>query len=166
MKLQAINYISPILTEGQFTNVFVEETSVQLKRKDTYLRIDFEMYYLKNNIPVVLDSSYIAFQGMNADKGTQLSTNRKATFLFNDDPEGTEPRGLIDYLTANAGAYPENYYMVDWGYPSYEDALSYLTGGSFESREIQPLNDFVKAWILNTVIMKNELIGQQFQFIE
>ena len=61
---------------------------------------------------------------------------------------------------------PENYFMVDWGFPSYEDALLYLNGGSFQSPEIQPVNEFVKAWILNNVVMKGEFIGKQFQFVE
>ena len=56
--------------------------------------------------------------------------------------------------------------MVDWGFPSYEDALLYLNGGSFQSPEIQPVNEFVKAWILNNVVMKGEFIGKQFQFVE
>jgi hypothetical protein len=163
MKLTAPIYNSPILTEGKFENVFIEETAITLKRKDSYLKIDFDMYIEKDNQIITLDKSSIAFQGMNDDETT---TNRKSTFLFLDDPEGQEPRGLVDYLTENQGAYPENYKMVDWGFPSYEDALAYLSGGSFQSPELQPINDFVKAWILNTVIMKGEYIGVQFQFVE
>ena len=100
---------------------------------------------------------------MNSDSN---STNRKATFKFLDDPEQQEPRGLIDYIMANQGNYPQDYEMVDWGYPSYEDALTFLSGGSFQSPELHPINDFVKSWILNTVTMKGEFIGKQFQFIE
>lgn len=163
MKLQAQNYKSPILTEGNFQNVFIEETSIQIKRQENYLRIDFQMYYLVNSEKVLLAKHYLAFQGMN-DSG--YSTNRKATFKFNEDLDEQEPRGLIEYITENEGVYPENYQMIDWGYPSFEDALNYLSGGSFENPEIQPVNDFVKAWILNTVIMKGEFIGNQFQFVE
>jgi hypothetical protein len=160
MKLQSQIYNSPILTEGTFQNIFIEEISIQHKRKDNYLRIDFEMYIIKDTQKVVLDSSYIAFQGMNDD---DASTNRKSTFKFN----GTEEvHGLIDYVISNGGNYPTNYEMVDWGYPSYEDSLTYLSGGSFQSPELQPVNDFVKAWILNTVIMKGEYIGVQFEFVE
>jgi len=163
MKLQAINYTSPIPTEGKFTDVFIEETKIELKRKENYLRIDFDMYYLLNNVPVVLASNYVAFQGMESDA---VNTNRKVTFKFNNDPEEQEPRGLIDYLMNNGGAYPTDFKMIDWGYPTYEQALNFLTGGSFASPEIHPLNEFVKGWILNTVIMKGEFIGNQFQFNE
>jgi hypothetical protein len=163
MKLTAPIYKSPILTEGKFENVFIEETAITLKRKDSYLKIDFDMYIEKDNQIIVLDKSSIAFQGMNSDSN---STNRKSTFLFLNDSEEQEPRGLIDYIMTNQGAYPENYKMVDWGYPSYEDALTFLSGGSFQNPELQPINEFVKAWIMNTVIMKGEYIGVQFQFIE
>ena len=163
MKLTAAIYNSPILTEGKFENVFIEEMTITLKRKDSYLRIDFDMYIEKDNQLIFLDKSSIAFQGMNSDSN---STNRKATFKFLDDPEQQEPRGLIDYIMANQGNYPENFKMVDWGFPSYEDALLYLNGGSFQSPEITPVNEFVKDWILNTVVMKGEYIGKQFQFVE
>lgn len=163
MKLISQLYKSPIPTEGKFENVFIEETAITLKRKDSYLRIDFDMYIQENGQTIVLDKSFIAFQGMNDDES---STNRKSTFKFLNDPEEQEPRGLIEYLNANQGNYPDNFKMIDWGYPSYEDALTYLTGGSFQSPELHPLNEFVKAWILNTVIMKGEFIGVQFQFVE
>lgn len=163
MKLTAQIYNSPILTEGKFENVFIEETAITLKRQDSYLRIDFDMYIEKDGQILILDKSSIAFQGMNDD---EISTNRTATFKFLNDTEEQEPRGLIEYLTNNNGNYPENYYMVDWGCPSYEDALLYLNGGSFQSPEIQPVNEFVRAWILNTVVMKGEFIGKQFQFVE
>ncbi|WP_268846465.1 hypothetical protein [Flavobacterium aestivum] len=160
MKLIAQNYVSPIITEGTFQNVFIEETSIQLKRKDSRLRIDFDMYYIKNGCPIVLASSYIAFQGMNDDPN---STNRKATFKFNNSEE---VHGLIEYVAQNGGQYPTDYIMVDWGCASYEDALTYLFGGSFQNPELHPVNDFVRAWILNTVVMKSEYIGNQFQFVE
>lgn len=163
MKLTTQIYNSPILTEGQFENVSIEETAITLKRKDSYLRIDFDMCIEKEGQTILLDKSTIAFQGMNGD---EVSMNRTATFKFNDDTEEQEPRGLIDYIMENQGNYPENYEMVDWGYPSYEDALTYLSGGSFQSPELHPINEFVRAWILNTVIMKGEFIGKQFQFVE
>lgn len=160
MKLTTPIYNSPIITEGTFQNVFIEEVSIQHKRKYNYLRIDFEMYIIKDTQKVVLDSNYIAFQGMNSDED---STNRKSTFKFNDSEE---IQGLIDYVMSNSGNYPTNFTMIDWGYPSYEDSLTYLSGGSFQSPELQPVNDFVKAWILNTVIMKGQYIGVQFQFVD
>lgn len=163
MKLTSQIYNSPILTEGKFENVFIEETAITLKRKDSYLRIDFDMYVVIEGQIVFLDKSTIAFQGMNTDS---ISTNRKSTFKFLNDSEEQEPRSLIDYIMGNGGNYPESYQMVYWGYPSYEDALTYLSGGSFQSPELYPINEFVKAWILNTVVMKGEFIGKQFQFVE
>lgn len=42
MKLISTTYSSPIITEGSFKNVSIEEVSIQHKRKENYLRIDFE----------------------------------------------------------------------------------------------------------------------------
>ena len=161
MKLIAPIYNSPVPTEGTFTNVVIEETSFQLQRKETYFKIDFSMY-LQDKPNVVLDTVSLAFQGMNADT---VNSNRTATFRFNTDAVDAEPRGLIAYIMVNAGAYPTNYTMVDWGFPSYEDALTYLTGGTFASPEINPASDFVKAWLLNQIQMKGQLIGVQFNFV-
>lgn len=161
MKLIAPIFISPILTEGTFTNVVIEETSFEIKRKQSYLRINFEMY-LQDNPSVVLETAFLAFHGMDADEN---NSNRKATFKFNDDTEEQEPRGLIQFISEN-GVYPENYKMVDWGKPTFEQALNYLTGGTFDSLEINPVNQFVKDWILNTIVMKEQFIGTQFQFVD
>jgi hypothetical protein len=161
MKLKALIFISPILTEGTFTNVAIEETSFQIERKQSYLRIDFSMY-LEDKPDVVLETAYLAFHGMDAD---EVNSNRKATFKFNNDTEEQEPRGLIQFIEENQ-AYPTDYTMLDWGFPTYEAALNYLTGGTFDSPEINPANQFVKEWILNSVVMKGELIGTQFKFVE
>jgi hypothetical protein len=118
--------------------------------------------YLEDKPEVILESSGLAFLGMDDDA---VNSNRKATFLFNDDSEEQEPRGLIAYLQANQGIYPTDYYMVDWGYPTFEQALTFLTGGSFETPEIEPINQFVRDWILNNVVMKGQLIGVQFKFV-
>ena len=106
MKLTSQIYNSPILTEGKFENVAIEETSITLKRQDSYLKIDFEMYIEKEGQTILLDKSTIAFQGMNDD---EVSTNRTSTFKFKDDTEEQEPRPLITYLNENGGNYPENY---------------------------------------------------------
>lgn len=161
MKLIAPIFISPILTEGTFTNVAIIDCKYELAREEKYFRIDFKMY-LEDKPEVVLETAYLAFHGMDADS---LNSNRKATFKFNDDPLEQKPRGFIDWTTKN-NAYPTNYTMIDWGFPTYEAALNYLTGGTFESPEINPANQFVKDWIINTIIMKTQLIGVQFKFVD
>lgn len=161
MKLQAQTYTSPNPKEGTFSNVIIEETSFQIQRKENYFRVDFAMY-LQDKPEVVLETAYLAFQGMEAD---EINSNRKATFKFNDDTEEQEPRGLIQWMGENQ-AYPTNFTMVDWGFPTYEAALNYLTGGTLQSPEINPADEFVKNWILNSVQMKGELIGVQFQFVD
>lgn len=161
MKLIAPIFISPILTEGTFTNVAIKSTKHELSSDESYLKIDFKMY-LEDKPDVVLETAYLAFHGMDAD---EVNSNRKATFKFNNDTEEQEPRGLIQFIEENQ-AYPTDYTMLDWGFPTYEAALNYLTGGTFDSPEINPANQFVKEWILNSVVMKGELIGTQFRFVE
>lgn len=160
MKLIAPIYTSPDNIGWQVNNVIIEETAFQIERKQNYFRIDFAMY-LQDKPEVVLETAFLAFQGMEND---EINSNRKATFKFNDDTEEQEPRGLIQWVTENQ-AYPTNFTMVDWGYPTYEAALQYLTGGTFASPEINPADEFVKNWILNAIQMKGELIGVQFQFV-
>ena len=160
MKLIASNYTSPILTEGTFENVAIEDTSFELKRNDSYLRIEFKTY-LQDTPEVILVTSSLAFQGMDAHPN---NTTRKATFKFIDDTEEQEPRGLIKWLIDNKGVYPTNYKMIDWGYPSYEQALIFLTGGTLDNPEINPINKFVEDWIKNTLVMKSEFVGKQFEF--
>lgn len=158
MKLNTTLYVSPIITEGKFDDVFIEDTSFELDRINSILRINFEMFYFRNEQRIVLSFASLAFQGMNSD---EISTNRKTLFKF----ENSEPQGLIQYFIDNNGEYPENAEIVDWGFPSFEDALIYLDGGSFQNPELFPKNDFVRNWILNSVVMKGEVIGQQFQFV-
>jgi hypothetical protein len=161
MKLQAQTYVSPNPKEGTFNNVIIEDTAFKIIRNQSYFKINFEMY-LQDKPEVVLETAFLAFQGMDAD---EINSNRKATFKFNDDTEEQEPIGLIQWVTENQ-AYPTNFTMVDWGYPTYQQALNYLTGGTFASPEIHPVDEFVKNWILNSVQMKGELIGVQFQFVD
>jgi hypothetical protein len=92
MKLQAQTYISPILTEGTFENVFIEETKFEVKRKDKYFAITFEMYCFKNEQRVLLDTSVLAFLGMNND---EVNSNRK-TIIQYEHQEETIQVGMID----------------------------------------------------------------------
>jgi hypothetical protein len=161
MKLIATTYVSPNPQEGTFTNVIIEDTTYQIKRQKKQFRVEFSMF-LESNPDVVLDSTFLEFTGMNAD---EMNSNRKTTFRFNSDTFGQEPRGLIEYITENAGVFPTDYTMVDWGFPSFEDALTYLTGGTLSNPELNPSSDFVKGWLLYNVGMKWEKIGVQFTFV-
>ncbi|KIQ22643.1 hypothetical protein RT99_05915 [Flavobacterium sp. MEB061] len=160
MKLNTTLYVSPIVTEGKFDDVYIEDTSFELNRKDSILRINFEMFYFRDGKRTVISTASLGFQGMNDDVN---STNEKTLFKFNDSED---THGLIQYFLDNNGMYPENSEIVNWGFPSFEDALTYLNGGSFQNPELHPVNDFVKDWIRNSVIMKSEAIGNQFEFVE
>lgn len=162
MKLIAQNYISPDNIGWQLKNVMIKDKGFEIQGDNKYFRIDFEMY-LKDNQEVILVTSSLAFQGMDSSEN---NTTRKATFKFIDDTEEQDPRGLIKWLIDNNGDYPTNYKMIDWGYPSYEQALSFLTGGTLDNPEINPINNFVEDWLKNTLVMKGEFIGKQFEFEE
>lgn len=70
MKLKSLNYISPILTEGKFEEVFIEETEVLIKKNKKYMSITFEMYCYRNGERIVLDERSIAFYGIAGDTVT------------------------------------------------------------------------------------------------
>jgi hypothetical protein len=159
MKLKSETYISPILTEGTFKDVIIEDVSIQHKRIEDYIQITFEMYYIVNEQKIVLETNSLSFHGMNSNPN---STNVTATFKFNDSER---IHGLIEYVTSK-GKFPTKHTMINWGFPSYEDVLNYLTGGSFENPELQPVNEFAKQWIINNITMKGEIINKQFTFVD
>jgi hypothetical protein len=170
MKLKAENYTSPLLNQGTFTDVFVEDTKVTHKRNDKYLALEFEMYYFKNEQRVSLAFSQLAFLGMEDD---EVSTN-KTTLISIPNPdydaevEDSQERltvGLFAYLEENNGVYPEDYNIVDYGYPTYEKALQYFEGGTFESPEIVITEPLAIGFILNTLVINGEVVGSQFSIV-
>ncbi|MFV5697749.1 hypothetical protein ACM55H_05215 [Flavobacterium sp. ZT3R17] len=171
MKLAAQKYISPLAIQGSFSNVVVEDVKLTHKRFDKYLAITYEMSYLRDGQRIVLDTKDLAFLGMN---DSDVNSNRTATFSipnpdYNSEIEGSEERitvPMIAYLQQHLGAFPEDFVMVDWGYPTYEDAVTYFIGGTLEVQEVQISQAFAKMWFLNTFIINGELIGNQFTFEE
>jgi len=73
---------------------------------------------------------------------------------------------LLQYLYAHEGVMPEVYEVTDWGFPSYEDVLQYFEGGDRSNLDISITNPFARGWLLNTLVMKNEKVGVQFQFVD
>lgn len=228
MKLKALTYNSPVDTEGTYENVYIEDVSFEIKRNENFFAIDFEMYHIKNDKRVKLDSARIAFKGNNTELEQGLpTTNRTAVlkvfnpdydpnipqFLTVDNPEhdpnipatievanpdydetieGSLPTKevanpdyiyptmsipnqdyiaefyeipMLQYLYQNSGQMPANYEILDWGYPTYEDAMQYFVGGELSSPELIVENPFAKEWLKNTMQMKGELIKEQFEFI-
>lgn len=72
---------------------------------------------------------------------------------------------LLQYLQSHQGQFPEVYEVIDFGYPTYEDAIQYFTGGELGSPELFLINDFAKEWLKNNLQMKGEIIGKQFNFL-
>lgn len=207
MKLHAQVYTSPLLTEGYFNEVFIEEISFENKRVDNYFRVNFEMYIIKDNKRVILERPFLAFQGMKADKD---STNRVAIINtlnpkyttqmaeipytiqvpnpnYEVEVEGSEefiivPNPdydrlidliplridipLLQYLVESNGVLPEDYKVLEWGYPNYEDVLQYFEGGTFTNPELIISNPFAREWLKNNLMIKGDKIGEQFEFVE
>jgi len=72
---------------------------------------------------------------------------------------------MINYLIEHQGVMPEDYTMVDYGYPNYTAVMPNFDGGTLTSPELFLNNDFAKAWFLENVFMKGEKVGLQFQFV-
>jgi len=72
---------------------------------------------------------------------------------------------LLEYLYSHEGIFPEIYDIVQWGYPNFQDALQYFDGGDKVNPNITISNPFAKEWVKNNVVMKGELIGNQFEFV-
>lgn len=171
MKLSAQSYTSTNPLQGTFENVIVEDIKITHKKLDKYLAITFEMSYLNNGEKVVLDTKDMAFLGMNGDQDT---TNVTATFSipnpdYNAAIEGSEQRmivPMIAYLQQHQGIFPEDFVMVNWGFPTFEDAITYFIGGNLEVQNISISNTFAAQWFLNTFEINGEKIGAQFTFDE
>ena len=171
MKLTAQTYTSPNLLQGTFENVVIEDIKLTHKKLDKYLAITYEMSYQKNGKKIILDTKDMAFLGMNDDA---VNSNQTATFSipnpdYNAEVEGSELRitvPMIAYLQQHLGVFPADFVMVNWGYPTFEDAVTYFIGGNLQVQEVQINNDFAKMWFLNTFEINGELVGNQFQFEE
>jgi len=77
MKLIAPVYHSPILTEGTFENVFIEDRNFLLQRSNNYFTIIFDMYCIRESHKIILDSFIISFLGINSE-----STNSNRTTVI------------------------------------------------------------------------------------
>jgi hypothetical protein len=74
---------------------------------------------------------------------------------------------MLQYLYEHAGSMPDDYEVVDWGYPTYEDATGYFSGGTIEGPELFLTNPFARQWLLINIEMKDKSIsdGNSFEFL-
>jgi len=100
-------------------------------------------------------------------------TYNNVQFILIDNPSYTAQVAAIpqrvtvpflQYLYTHEGQLPAEYEVVEWGYPNYQDSLQYFEGGDKSKLEIDIVNPFAREWLRNTLIMKNEKIGVQFNF--
>lgn len=170
MKLKAISYVSPLLNQGTFENVTIEDVSLIHKRNEKYISITFEMSYLKNDQKVVLDTVAMGFQGM---ENEEVSSNRTTTFSihnpdYDSQIEDSQERltvPLFAYLMAYNGVMPPDYVMVDYGYPTYEKVMQYFEGGTLESPEINITAPLAIGFLMHNLIMNGEAVGNQFTIV-
>ncbi len=73
---------------------------------------------------------------------------------------------MLQYLMEHEGNMPDDFEMVDWGYPTFEDVMPNFDGGILTNPKLTLNNGFARGWFLNNLIIKGEKIGKQFQFIE
>jgi hypothetical protein len=168
MKLHAAIYTSPLLNQGTFENVIIQDVSLTHKRLEKYISIGFEMSYVKNGQKVVLDVKEMGFLGMDND---EVNSNRTTTFSipnsdYDSKIENSEERitvPLFEYLMKHKGVMPADYVMVDYGYPTYEKVMQYFEGGTLESPEINIKAPLAIGFLLTNLIMNGEPVGNQFK---
>lgn len=170
MELRAQNYVSPLASQGNFTDIKIIDSRLTHRRDDKYLEIEFEMSYVKNDIKQVLAKKSMGFQGMEND---EVSTNRTTTMSipnpdYDAGIEGSQQRMIVplfDYLTANANVMPLDYTIVDYGYPTYEKVMMYFTGGTLDAPEIFITDPLAIGFLLNNLIINGEVVKTQFTMV-
>lgn len=170
MKLTAQTYVSPLLSQGTFENVIIEDVCLTHKRHDNYIAIAFQMSCVKNGQKVVLDTKEMGFLGMENDV---VSSNITTTMSIpNPDYdallEGSEERitvPLFAYLMANNGVMPQDYEMVDYGWPTYEKVMQYFEGGTLENPEITISAPLAIGFLMNNLVVNGEAVGVQFTMV-
>jgi hypothetical protein len=168
MKLQAKTYNSPVPNQGTFSDVQIEETQIKFKRNEKYLAITFEMFTQEDETRTVLAVNTLAFQGMNDDAN---NSNRTALARVpNPDVLEEEIGSEKEFINVpllpllEAGTLPAEATISDYGHPTFEDALKYFDGGTLDAPELTLENDFAKQWLLNTLLMNGQKVGEQFTF--
>jgi len=193
MKLFCSTYTSPIDIEGTFTDVFIEDSIVSIQKSKKYLSVTFEMYYFKNEQKIVLDQRTLGFYGGSGDSETSKKaaivsipnpiTEPYTEVIPNPDYNSEDPESLefitvpitpsetinvalMQYLADNNGELPEVYEVVDFGYPDFNTALQFFNGGDRNNLDISIPNPFAKLWLKDSLVMKNQKVGSQFEFID
>ena len=71
-------------------------------------------------------------------------------------------------IFTHEGVLPDDYTIVDWGYPTYEDAITYFSGGTINAPELFIDNPFAREWLKVNLLMKLKSIsdGNTFEFID
>jgi hypothetical protein len=167
MKLRAATYVSPNTNQGTFNDVTIIDSCLTHKREEKYLAITFEMSYIKDGIKHILATETMGFLGMEAD---EVSSNKTTTFSilnpnYDTNIEESQERIIVpmfDYLTENAGIMPIDYYIVEYGFPTYEKVMMYFTGGTLDSPEIHITDPLAIGFLLNSLIINGEAVGNQF----
>jgi len=175
-------YISPQLHQGEFSNAYIEDREIILKRKENYLAVVFVLAYLKEGKEVILYQKKVEFIGLESDYAN--STNETTYFkypnpvydaAFVPDENSTEADyqktiewfenvPLMNYLEENNGVMPEGAIITEYGYPTYEAALNYFSGGTLAAPEIHITDPLAIGFFLNKLEMNGEIVGIQFQF--
>lgn len=176
-------YISPVPTQGEFLNAYIEDREIILKRKENYLAVLFVLAYERDGKEVILYQKKIEFKGLESDPREQ-TTNQTSYFKYPNpdyDPnfvpdensteadfqktvEWFEQVPLIKYLNENGGVMPEGAVITEYGYPTYEAVLQYFNAGTLASPEITITDPLAIGFFLNKLEMNGEKVGEQFQF--
>ncbi len=177
MKLIPITgkYISPLLNQGTFENVAIEDREIIVRRKENFLSVKFVLFYIKEGKEIIIGAKTVEFIGLESDYAN--STNQTTFFKypnpafvsFEETPEEVEFFGnipLMQYLEENNGVMPEGAIITEYGFPTYEAVLDYFEGGTLQSPEININDPLAVGFLLNKLSINGEVVGKQFKFEE
>lgn len=139
-----------------------------LGSKSTYFQQDARILQLKRRdiVRVLRDKGY---------RATEMAAYLDAydyfcmrTVEYDAELEGSEERitvPLFAYLAENNGEMPEDYVMVDYGYPTYEKVMQYFEGGTLNNPEITISAPLAIGFLMNNLVMNGEAVGVQFTMV-
>lgn len=151
MILKAETYVSPLLTQGEFKEVQLEDVGLVHKRFEKYLSVAFNLSYIKDDNKIVIAKGDVDFFG-NDSIPTLVN-------LYGDDGHITV--NLFEYLK-EGNKIPEYYTIIDYGYPSYSDIIEYIEGGSLTNPEIRITSEIIQEIFLNCLIINGQTAKEQF----
>lgn len=176
-------YISPLATQGKFEGAYIEDVEIVHRRKDKFLSVMFALNYYQKGAEFTIAKKLLTFKGLNADDNNTnqtafvkvLNPDYDSDFVEDEDTTTEEYlhktseffiKPLLEHLAANGGKLNKTDVITDFGYPTYEEVVTYFDGGDFDTPAISLSNPIAQGFVLSKLIINGQAAGVQFKFEE